>query len=254
MRNFLEFRVNWSSTVKRLYFSTLESGNTEQFMKYLRDKRYSKSFTYAVTLSFEALKKTGNDRNQTLCAFWVLKDGEERSILYSHRTHNWTGLLADSPDTCTVAVATEDCLTLRRIGLHCQSNHPPPAEYSVFQTALVINQLDPLPSARSRARAVAAMRKGDVFELGDHGCFEVIRPLRNGDGLLVFWDKSRFPAKKVKKIFKRGKIKVPIDAAHYELLRYKDFEEKPQWIPVHVVSNRRRSTSPQRLLAFPGVD
>lgn len=254
MRNFLEFRVDWSSNVKRLYFSTLESGNTEQFMKYLRDKRYSQSFTEAVTLSFEALKKTGNDRNQTLCAFWVLRDGEERSVLYPYKIHNWTGLLADSPDTCTVAVATEDCLTLSRIGLRCQGNHPPPAEYSVLQTALVINQYDPLPDWHSQKRVVAAMRKGDVFELRDHGRFEVIRPLGNGDGLLVSWDKSRFPLKKAKQIFKRGKIKVPRDTSHYELQRYKDFEEKPQWIPVHVVSNRKRSASPRRLLILPRVD
>jgi hypothetical protein len=223
-------------------------------MKYLRDRRYSKSLRKAVTLSFEALKKTGNDRNQTLCAFWVSKDGEERGILYPYKTHNWTGVLADSPDTCTVAVATDDCLTLKRIGLHCQCNHPPPAEYSVLQTAMVINQFDPVPGWRSRERGVAAMRKDDVFELRDHGCFEVIRPLGNGDGLLVFWNKPRFQIKKVKKFFKRGKIKVPVDAAHYELLRYKDFEEKQQWIPVHVVSNRRRSPSSQRLVAFPGVD
>ena len=254
MRNFLEFRVDWSQSTKRLYFSTLESGNTEQFMRCLRDRRYSKSFTNAVTLSFEALKNTGNDRNQTLSAFWVSKDGEERSILYPYNTHKWTGLLADSPDTCTVAVATEDCLTLGRIGLHCQDNHHPPAEDSVLQTAMVINQMDPLPGWRSRERAVAQMRKGDVFELRDHGCFEVIRPLGNGDGLLVFWSKPRFQMKMDKQIFKRGRIKVPIDAAHYELLRYKDFEEKPQWIPVHVVSSRRRSTSSQRLVAFPGVE
>jgi len=254
MRNFLEFRVDWSSNAKRLYFSTLESGNTEQFMKYLRDSRYSEPFTDAVSLSFEALKKTGNDRNQTLCAFWVLKDGEERSVLYPYRTHNWTGLLADSPDTCTVAVATDDCLTLRRIGLHCQSDHLPPAEHSVLQTTLVINQYDPLPGWRSRGREIAAMRKGDILELRDHGCFHVIRPLGNGDDLLVSWEKSRFLTDKVKKFFKKGRIKVPMDTAHYELLRHKDFEEKPQWIPIHVVSNRRRPSSPQRLIAFPGAD
>jgi hypothetical protein len=151
------------------YFEALK--DRRSFRKFWRvHPEWQKNIGNAINECFIALEETGVDeRDDELSALWVeeFEDdddceendsgcnfvaAEEHLMILRRSEHNWTGLLKDSPECLTMAVAEDICLDFNDsndFGMRCQglrfSKDGKVARrfspgYPVLQTAILINE------------------------------------------------------------------------------------------------------------------
>jgi hypothetical protein len=244
MRRYLANHTEIETRDLKKYFTALDSDNVDTFIR--RYKRHRESFAKILAKCFEVLKRTGTDSDYYLTAFWVPKQGGTYSVQYSYLRHRWTGILADSPYTCTFAIVTETCLELYGGDPGCQDGYEASSYRSVLETSIIINQFSLLPVVVSQHEhrrrghhhprsALAMLPKGYKFDLGDAGSLRMIRNV--GSGLVVDWSLTRLPAKRaLKTLFRSGKIKVGSANWHSELVSW--FDRTEQTVPVLIVSEK----------------
>jgi hypothetical protein len=245
MRRYLEHHTEIETRDLRRYFTALDSDNVDTFIR--RYKRHREPFAKILGKCFEVLKRTGTDSDYNLTAFWVPEQGGTYAVQYSYLRHKWTGILADSPYTCTFAIVTETCLELYGGDPGCQDGYEASSYRSILETSIVINQFSPLPVAfdqyerRRRGghhhakHALAMLPRGYKFDLGDAGSLRMLQNV--GRGLVVDWSLTRLPAKRaLKTLFRSGKIKVGSAKWHNELVSW--FDRTEQTVPVLIASEK----------------
>ncbi len=220
---------------QRKFFSLLDDDDVDAFIETYKRKPYRQAFGNMIGKCFEVLKRTGTDSEFCLTAFWAPHQGGTYEVQYQHILHRWTGLLTDSPETCTFAIVTDSCLELYRGDPACQDVYEAPSYCSVLETSVVINQFAPLPNRERREHHGHPVPKGFKFDLGNAGRLKVLRNLRSG--VVVDWSKTRLPAKRaVQTWFRSGKIKLGTAKWHNELVSWHDLEN--QIVDVLVVSDK----------------
>lgn len=243
------FQILQSTTLKRYlrdhteikrselekYLQALDSDDVDSFIR--RYKRNRKSFGKILAKCFEVLKGTGTDSDLCLTAFWSPDNGGIYAVQYPHVRHRWTGILADSPDTCTFAIVTNVCLELLDGDPACRDEYTASSSWSVLETSIVINPLAPLPTAsdtikqrrgagrKSIRKTLVALPKGYKFNLGEVGTLKKLRGV--GMGVVVDWSHTLVPpARAVKTFFRTGMIKIGSANWHHELILWDDRKER----------------------------
>jgi len=219
------------------FFSLLENDdiNVDAFIKSFKHKEHRKPFGDLIGKCFEVLKGTGTDSELCLTAFWAPTEGGTYGVQYEHFLHRWTGLLADSPVTCTLAIVTDKCLEISRGDAACQAKYVPPSSCSVLETSILINPSASLSQCERQERKDCPLPKGFKLDLGNVGGLKVLRNIRNG--VVVDWSKSRLPAvRAVKSWLRSGKVKLGKAKWHNELVSWLDRNDEK--VTVLVVSDK----------------
>lgn len=150
------------------YFEALK--HRQSFRKFWKEHpEWQRNIGDAINECFVALEETGvDDKDDALSALWVevFEDEDERTadcaatesvaeehlVVLRRSEHTWTGLLKDSPECMTMAIAESICLDFDDsdgYGMRCQSlrfskdgrnarRYSP--GYSVLQTAILVNE------------------------------------------------------------------------------------------------------------------
>jgi hypothetical protein len=163
---------------------------------------------------------------------------------FSWREQNWSGLLADTVDSCTVAVVTHQCLELRGVTWEsiCQNSKTLAATYrnqcTVLETAVIVNEEAGVPKGltlNNKRWKIHCLQQGAVFDLGDSGRLKYLDHFYHCRGALVKWDKESV-LKGATQIFREKYLKMQRSPCHWEQVLC--LEWPTESIPVHVTSSR----------------
>jgi hypothetical protein len=255
MREYLHLRVQWSSSDRDKYFRALQKPNSKSavYCLYLHGSDdQKKNYDVALKLSIAALAETRVKSSQ-LRALWAL-DGRAYIVSFKMSDHEWAGLLTDTLTTCSLVIVNQTCLECSTTVTRHRPEVPI-GKPTVFETTLVINpeaRLPPgleilrnSPNRLSELQISSRLRKGDTFDIKDHGRVRVLRtPVdATGRSIGVFVEliKTFIPAKRqsVKNFFLKVRGRDQLDTFHHE---YKDNsrDRDQSWFFVFVVSDPRQ--------------
>jgi len=255
MQEYLYRRVQWSSSDEDRYFSALQEADSKSAIYFLyRDGSdgQKKNYDVALKLSIAALAET-RVKSGHLRALWAL-DGRAYIVSFRVSDHEWAGLLTDTLTTCSLVIVNQTCLecstTITR-----HRPEVPVGKPTVFETTLVINPQARLPAGLailanstqclSERQISSRLRKGDTFDIKDHGRVRVLRTpvdtTGRPTGVFVELIKTFIPARRqsVKNFFLKVRGRDQLDTFHRE---YKDDlrDRRESWFFVFVVSGPRQ--------------
>jgi hypothetical protein len=256
MEEYLYRRVPWSSSDRDKYFDALQKPDSKSAIYFLyRDGSDSqkKNYDVALKLSMAALAET-RVKSGYLRALWAL-DGKAYIVSFRLSDHEWAGLLTDTLKTCSLVIVNQTCLECStRITRH--RPEVPVGRPTVFETTLVINPQARLPEGLailanstqclSERQITGRLRRGDTFDIKDHGRVRVLRTPVDATGrrigVFVELIKTFIPARRqsVKNFFLKVRRKDQLDTFHRE---YKDDarDRGESWFFVFVVSDPRQA-------------
>lgn len=185
----------WSDPLcEEAYYSALHSEDLHAFYNlYVSCHDWRLELGTAVSLCFEMLLHTGLDDRGDLKVFYAPTSSGDQDWLavIRNKKHNWAGLLKDSEQCATMAVATETCLEAstrswpKFPGQQCRQRPKQGDQFSLLETKLVCLRT-------SEGRTFGDTHLPDsTLSFGSSGLLEVLIQLKR-DGLLVRW-KSRAP-------------------------------------------------------------
>jgi hypothetical protein len=252
MEEYLYRRVLWSSSDRDQYFHALQNADINSLYRDGSDSQ-KKNYDVALKLSMAALAET-RVKSGYLRALWAL-DGKAYIASFRVSDHEWAGLLTDTLTTCSLVIVNQTCLECStRITRH--RPEVPVGKPTVFETTLVVNPQARLPDGLailanstqclSERQITGRLRKGDTFDIKDHGRVRVLRtPVdATGRSIGVFVEliKTFIPARRqsVKNFFLKVRRKDQLDTFHRE---YKDDARDggESWFFVFVVSDPRQA-------------
>lgn len=196
MRNHLSnVLFTWSTpNCEEAYYTALNSENPHAFYDlYVSRPDWRRELGTTVSLSFEVLLQTGLDNETDLKAFFApTPSGDQEWLaILGHKKHSWGGLLKDSWQSATMAIATETCLEVSTPdwqefpGQQCRQMPQREDRFSVLETKLICHQTSERRSPRN------IHLPDSTLSIGDSGFLKVLIRLKH-DGLLVRW-KPRTP-------------------------------------------------------------
>lgn len=255
MEEYLQFRVQWSSTDKQEYFRALQNSDSKSALDFLYrhgSDEQKNNYDVALKLSVAALAET-RVKNGHLRALWAW-EGKAYTIYFKISDHKWAGLLNDTLTTCSLVIVTQTCLECSTRA----TRHRPKVlvgRPTVFETAIVINPEARLPARLnilrnspnriSEPQILRALKEGDTFDIKDHGRVRVLRTPVDATGrsigVFVELTSAFIPAgrQSVKNFFLKVRGRDQLDAFHRE---YRDNarDQDQSWFFVFVVSDSRQ--------------
>jgi hypothetical protein len=256
IEEYLYRRVRWSSSDRDQYFHALRKADSKSAIDFLyRDGSdgQKKNYDEAFKLSMAALAETRVKRGH-LRALWAL-DGKAYIVSFRVSDHEWAGLLTDTLTTCSLVIVNQTCLECSTTITRHRPDVPL-GKPTVFETTLVINPQARLPAGLavlanstqflSERQISGRLRKGDTFDIKDHGRVRVLRTPVDGTGrhigVFVELIKTFIPARRqsVKNFFLKVRRRDQLDTFHRE---YKDDvrDRGESWFFVFVVSDPRQA-------------
>jgi hypothetical protein len=255
IREYLQYRVQWSSAEKRDYFSALSKSDSKSALDFLYrhgSDEQKKNYDTALKLSIAALAET-RVKGGHLRALWAL-EGKAYIISFKVSNHKWAGLLTDTLTTCSLVIVAQTCLECSTTVTRHRPEVPV-GKPTVFETSLVINSearlpgglniLRDSPKRLSEGQIFRRLKEGDTFDIKDHGRVRVLRTpvdvTGRSIGVFVELIKTFIPAgrQSVKNFFLKVRGKDQLDPFHRE---YKaDARDQDQsWFFIFVVSDPRQ--------------
>jgi hypothetical protein len=255
MQEYLYRRVPWSSPDRNQYFQALHKADSKSAIYYLYrhgSDDQKKNYDVALKLSMAALAET-RVKSGHLRALWAL-DGKGYIVSFRVADHEWAGLLTDTLTTCSLAIVTHTCLECSTAPTRHRPEVPV-GKPTVFETKLVINPEARLPTGLealaktteylSERQISSRLRRGDTFDIKDHGRVRVLRTRVDATGkpIGVFVELVRTftpaPRQSVKNFFLKVRGKDQLDTFHRE---YRDDkrDHRESWFFVFVVSDPRQ--------------
>jgi hypothetical protein len=239
MRRYLKGNSEIRRSELDRYFTALDGAEVDIFIS--RYKKHRKAFAKILSKCFGVLKGTGTDSKHCLTAFWYPEQGNTYAVEYPNSNHRWTGLLADSPDTCTFAIVTDLCLELSDGNPACQDRYEASSCPGVLETSVIINPAAlPVTASGRRRNRTLVLPDGYRFDLHKAGSLKMIKTL--GSGLVVDWSRTRLPAMRpLKSLLRNGKFISGTGTCHDELILWDDRKERK--VVVLVVGERKMQVS-----------
>lgn len=212
---------------------------------YEQHREWRKDLGQLLAWCFGALVQSKVDHDGSLHVLWMPHSDERHVVSIKQKRHAWTSFLSDSREHCAMSVMSDICLqTDYKDASACRARnfpHQQRSEYSVLETALVINDSAPRPKTLSRSTdnnrviwKLDHVQSGDKLRLraGRLTIREAFRKTR----LLVEWEMGI--AKKLHEATKSMVNRVGIDSSYHWELR-KDEESNPKPIPLFIISQNK---------------
>lgn len=214
IKNYLDSaRFEWSQPeTKKAYFDAMNDRDIRTFERlyYSSERNIRENLGEAVAWSLRGLLETGTDSNLSLHALWSPGPDKTWKATFSHGRYNWTGLLTDTINSCTVAVVTDKCLVIERLAeaSRCQSSYRQEQDhfstnsknqeiwidtnFPVLETAIVVNPSAPVSQGmqvevNANGKETFWLHKNAEFDLGDSGRLKVVRCFCRSKGILMKW-------------------------------------------------------------------
>ncbi|KAJ9645704.1 hypothetical protein H2199_002743 [Coniosporium tulheliwenetii] len=203
IRNWLEAcKINSEPfACEKAFDEALRSPNKYAFRElYEKNRHWRKDLGILVSWCLDGLRHSSVDKDGTLRALWIPEPYRRIRVKLPQSVHSWTGFLADTESSSTMAVMYDGCLhTDYRDGSTCQARYADVRHslHTILETALEINPDAKIPKElelrRSRLEkhdlprySIRNVRRNEKFQL-PHGRLRVVEPFRS-TRLVVTWE------------------------------------------------------------------
>ncbi|EON65621.1 hypothetical protein W97_04860 [Coniosporium apollinis CBS 100218] len=201
VRNWLEACMINSEpfACEKAFDEALRSPNKYAFRElYEKNRQWRKG--QLVSWCLDGLRHSSVDKDGTLRALWIPEPYRRIRVKLPQSVHSWTGFLADTESSSTMAVMYDGCLhTDYRDGSTCQARYADVRHslHTILETALEINPDAKIPKElelrRSRHEkhdlprySIRNVRRNEKFQI-PHGRLRVVEPFRS-TRLVVTWE------------------------------------------------------------------
>jgi hypothetical protein len=263
MQNYLaSIALDWGHTEAHdLYFNALNDQDIRAFEHLYIDRLdLRECIGRVVAESLKALLDTGTDSSLYLHAFWLPTPRRPWTVIFPHNSSQWSGLLLDTVDSCTVATVTERCLIIKSRsstfgcknllckcptgGKHSSScTHHRGERYqrqedqlSLLETAMLINTEARMPKAlcsNGNQWCFSDLEEGAEFDLGASGRLKFIGPVSHSRGVMMKWAAPTTATAAIQwlqeRILRNGRR-----PCHWEQVLDEEWDTEP--VQIHVIS------------------
>lgn len=167
------------------YYHAVSNNDHRIFCElFWKHKEWRGDLGKAVSWCLEELLDTGiADGRSDLTALHVPRLASDRSVMVCQKEQSWIGMLKDTEESATMAVASEVCLQFKHShGQRCRQKLTRREQYSAFQTTLTV-----VAAASSKEESYS---KGHKLPLVSGGVLKMLARLSDGVLLARWSDQS----------------------------------------------------------------